>query len=671
MHCLKQLQKLLTVVMILWANTLSAQPDYYKKIFQHTKDSLVKGLEKYPSPDTSRVIALIDIMDCAVFLSDKKQVLSYWGEAMGLSRKLNFRKAMAAALEWKGGFYKSEQKTDSALIYLDSAIQVAGNSTERWMRRAKGVSQFQKAMIYESQENFYTALNSYFESLKSYDSADFLKQKMTSLRIASIYQELHNDGKALAYYQAALNQYEKMNGNAANTEAEGIYTSIAGIYFDRGELSMASYYLHKGSSAMPDTNETMVTGGYYHLAGKIALKEQKKDSSILLLTEALKYYNYTRRMHIDDIANVCADLARLKMEKGEMGEARKYAVQSVAAAKEGGHKEAMANALTVLANYYGRAGNPSGAYQALQRATDLNDSVLAETNIKQANTLAAIYENDKKEKAIVQLETDKSIQTASVKQKALLNTIFILTIVALVVIGSILYLYFKNRQKVETQRIAELEKEKQLMGVEAMLRGQEEERTRLAKDLHDGLGGMLAGVKISMVTIRENVVLDGDQAVGFDRSLEQIDGTIVELRKVAHNLMPDALVNFGLSSAVKDFCESMQLSGNTRIICEQFGTERELGNIADVNIYRIIQELVKNALVHGRGSQLLVQLTKTADKVLITVEDNGNGFEPGVVGRSPGIGLTNIQSRVNYFNGILGVESKPGEGATFNIELIV
>ena len=170
--------------------------------------------------------------------------------------------------------------------------------------------------------------------------------------------------------------------------------------------------------------------------------------------------------------------------------------------------------------------------------------------------------------------------------------------------------------------------------------------------------------------MKENVIMDAANTRAFEKSLDQLDKTIAELRKVAHNLMPEALVRFGLRSAVKDFCESIQLSGNTEIICEQFGTDRELGNIADVNVYRIIQELVNNAVIHGRATQILAQLTKTDERVLITVEDNGKGFELSSLEKLSGMGLTNIQSRVNYFNGLLDIGSRPGEGTTVNIELI-
>jgi signal transduction histidine kinase len=135
--------------------------------------------------------------------------------------------------------------------------------------------------------------------------------------------------------------------------------------------------------------------------------------------------------------------------------------------------------------------------------------------------------------------------------------------------------------------------------------------------------------------------------------------------------MPEALVKFGLKSAVKDFCESIQTQSNTRIICEQLGVERELGSKGDINVYRIIQELVNNAVKYANAGQILVQLTKTPNKVMITVEDNGKGFDLAVLEKSSGIGLANIKHRVNYLNGTIQIDSKPGDGTTVNIELIV
>ena len=663
------LPAVLAIVLTACPALLPAQPDSYQRAFEHNRDSALRELRKHPYPDTARAMALADLLDCASFLSQKKQLLPYWHEAIGLSRKLNFKKAAAVCLVWIGGYYKSLQKPDSALLYLDSAILVTGNSDEQWPRRTRAFALFQKALMNETQGNYYSALNDYFAALKNYDAGDLYKQKIVFIRLASIYEKLFNDGKALEYYNAALDVLRKFTGDKPNIEAAGIITSIAGIYFDRGDVEKTRSCLGRIAPLMPDTMETLVSGAYYRLAGQVALKENKTDSAIFFLTRALKYYDYTRPMHMDVISAVCADLVRSSLAKGDLANAKKYADESIAAGHASGQKDILAGALIATAEYYNRTGAQSLAYQALRRATILNDSVLQAANIRQANNLAALYENDKKEKAIAQLQADERHELDAIRQNHLLNLIFIIAIVTLIVIGISLYLNVGKNRKLERQRMLELEKEKQLTSIEAMLKGQEEERHRLARDLHDSLGSMLSGVKISFSNLKEKIHLSPSTALVYANTLEQLDRTIAELRKVAHNLMPEALVKFGLNSAVRDFCESIRLAGSTEIICEQFGPDRPLGNIADVNVYRIVQELINNAINHGKAARILVQLTKTHDKILITVEDDGQGFEVDRLKKVAGIGWTNIQSRVNYFNGLIDIDSKPREGTTINIEL--
>ncbi len=658
---------ILVITMIAWSTTLVAQPDYYQKLFEHNRDSAVGELKKHPNPDTARAMALINVLDCAAFLSQKTQLLPYYTEAVALSRRLKFKKAEAVCLAWMGGLYKSQHKTDSAILYLDSAILATDTATDTWMRHTRAHAHFDKGLIYETGSNYYKALNSYFDALKTYNSEDLDRQKIVLIRLATIYERLLNDEKALQYYQEAITMIQKLKGKRADLESEGLYTFIADIYLKHGEVDKAKGVLYKMAGSMPDSTETLISGGFYHLAGQIALKQHRYDSASIYLRNALDFYGYTR--HMDVISNINADLARLKLITGDLLEAKKYALQAIDAAKQSDEKDVLANAMTVMAEYYNKTGAQSKAYEELSQANRLSDSVLVAANIKQANTLSAIYENDRKEKEIAQLELDKKIQTAAVRQKTLYNIIFGIAIVMLLIISFGIYINFKKNQKIERQRIAELEKEKQLMGVEAMLKGQEEERHRLARDLHDGLGSMLSGVKISFSTLRDNIPMTSTNAEAYGKTLEQLDRTIAELRKVAHNLMPEALVRFGLKSAVKDFCESLRLAGNTEIICEQFGEERELGNIANVNVYRIVQELINNAIHHGKARRVLVQITKTTDKILITVEDDGKGFELDNLKKATGIGWTNIQSRVNYFHGVIDIESKLREGTTINIEL--
>ncbi|MEO5999548.1 MAG: ATP-binding protein [Chitinophagaceae bacterium] len=228
----------------------------------------------------------------------------------------------------------------------------------------------------------------------------------------------------------------------------------------------------------------------------------------------------------------------------------------------------------------------------------------------------------------------------------------------------------KQQQDLQHQKIIELEKNKQLLTIDAMLKGQEEERGRIAKDLHDGLGSLLSGTKLSFINVKEMLVLSPEKRILFERSLSMLDNTIIDLRKVAQNLMPEALVKFGLHEALSDFCDSIQSSSGIQVFCQQFGEKRKLSDTAEMYTYRIIQELVNNAVKHADPSTIMVQLAISKDKTGITVEDDGKGFDISKVSQTKGAGQANINYRVLYFNGTYDIVTSPGTGTSVIIELI-
>ena len=288
--------------------------------------------------------------------------------------------------------------------------------------------------------------------------------------------------------------------------------------------------------------------------------------------------------------------------------------------------------------------------------------------------------SQKNKNAIAKFEAEKDIIKLNVEnqKKESLNKILIASTLALLAFGFLVYRNLKNRKKISDQlellqakKITELEKEKQLQAVDAMLQGQEEERSRLAKDLHDGLGGMLSGVKLSFENMKENLILTPENAAMFDKSLNMLDNTIADLRKVAHNLMPEALVKFGLQEAVRDFCNSIQSATAIKILFQPIGVYQQINNTAEVFTYRIIQELVNNAVKHAKALQIIVQLTVNNNKISIAVEDDGKGFDVNVLTNNKGAGMDNIKYRVQYFNGTIDTVTSLGNGTSVNVELRV
>jgi tetratricopeptide (TPR) repeat protein len=259
MYHLRHRAILTVFLLLLSANTLKAQMEYFNKQFQQKKDSLVKELAKHPLADTLRARALVNVMNCAVFLDQKKQVMPYFKEANRLSFQIGSKNGVLACLYWKGRYYKSAKKTDSALVYLDSVITVVGSSVNPRWRWEKASAFFDKGAIYDFREDFYPALTNYFEALESYDGVDLQNQAQVARRIALVYEELHNSEKALEYSRLVINLFEKTHDKFANAMIAGIYTEIAGIYYDRNELTKAGSALNKIKPRMPDTTDDAVT----------------------------------------------------------------------------------------------------------------------------------------------------------------------------------------------------------------------------------------------------------------------------------------------------------------------------------------------------------------------------------------------------------------------------
>jgi signal transduction histidine kinase len=217
-----------------------------------------------------------------------------------------------------------------------------------------------------------------------------------------------------------------------------------------------------------------------------------------------------------------------------------------------------------------------------------------------------------------------------------------------------------NKQILANDKIEKLEQEKLLIAAKSLLDGENQERSRIARELHDGLGSTLtmAKLKLSQIEEKDPVIFKNQH-----EAILLLDKSIEEMRRLAHNLMPDALLRFGLKSFLEDFCK-----GSDIIHFYFYGTEKRLNETIEINIYRIVTELVNNALKHANASAINIQMLQTEDKLSITVQDNGKGFRVEE-NKQAGIGLTNIRSRVEFLGATLNFFSEIDKGSEFTTEL--
>ena len=154
----------------------------------------------------------------------------------------------------------------------------------------------------------------------------------------------------------------------------------------------------------------------------------------------------------------------------------------------------------------------------------------------------------------------------------------------------------------------------------------------------------------------------------MERSLDMIDTSIKELRRVAHNMMPEMLIKFGLDEALKEYTNSIAATKLLTVKYQSFGMQERLENSSEIIIYRIVQELLNNVLKHASASEVLVQLIREQKRLNVLVEDNGRGFETSLSENNKGAGWPNIRSRVDYLKGQLDIHSEMGKGTSVSIE---
>jgi signal transduction histidine kinase len=356
--------------------------------------------------------------------------------------------------------------------------------------------------------------------------------------------------------------------------------------------------------------------------------------------------------------------------KGNYTAAGKHLEDALRIAETEGLRKEKVKVLDLLSKNHFATGDVAKGYFFSRLSTRLGDSLLNASTQERALVMEKRFGMEQKEARIRQLEAEARIQALDASRRRIINAILAGSIILLAAFSILIYRNMRNKRKLEQQRIRELETHQKLLATEAVMQGEQKERTRLAQDLHDGLGGMLSGIKYAFNHMRGNLVMTPDNALVFERSMDMLDSSIRELRRVAHNMMPETLVKSGLDTALRDFCHDVERSGAVKVSYSSIGLSQfPVNQTVAINIYRIVQELLSNIIRHASAQQAIVQVSKQDNSVTITVEDNGKGFDTTRLEESRGMGWESIRNRVDFLKGRLDLISKSGRGTSVHIEI--
>ena len=633
---------------------------------QNIPDSLLKKLATV-SNDSAKAITLLEI-DESIEQTTPEKSMDYYRQALILGQRIKNNRVILSSYHDIGVCCMSLNKMDSAILAFETAIPFAWllNDTVRVARLLGNMGN-----AYLHKKDRVRAIEYYLRSARLWETcSDKNYLAILYSNLSALLDEQKEHTKAVEYGNRAVALAQKLGDKYSEVVA---LVNLSTTYSYLGQHEKEYALLERALPLAKKNTDLDHISTVYHNMGNYFFKQKKFSSA---LEKYLESFTYIKQMgNKYHLCTICTALAQVYNKLNQNGKALDYILQAEKIANEVGTRTDLKEIYKTRAEIEQQAGNYKLASEYFSKTLLVSDSLFKTETSEKVAEVEAQYQNEKKQKEIVQLEKDKQIQTLSIKQKSTLNYILIGSLAALLILGFLVYRNLRHRQQLakqqdelQQQRIRELEKDKQLVAVDSMLKGQEEERSRLAKDLHDGLGGLLSGVKFSLSNMKDNLIITPDNMAVFERSLDMIDTSIKELRRVAHNMMPEMLTKFGLDEALKEYCNSINATNLVSVKYQSMGLDTRMEKSSEIIIYRIIQELLNNIIKHAAATEAMVQLIKEEGRLSIITEDNGKGFDRALLKNNKGVGLTSIQSRVDYLKGRLEIHSEPGKGTLVNIE---
>jgi len=635
-------------------------------------DSLKKELTGNNLTDTARFDLLINLGD-NIANYNAEEARQYYMEVYNSAKNKKRYYYMGSAMSGLGSIQSYQNNDDSALYFYGLADSLFQKDTSDIAMASRASIRSSLGQIERDRNNYEKAISNFLDAINILEksTADNKWNALGNiyLDVGSVYHDLSQFDKALAYDLKGLEAHKKNTSDHLFTAYTELY--VAADYVNLNQLDSAKLHLKDGEMLAAALNSPDLYYELYSGWGVYYKKSAKYDQALLSYQKALPYAIKTGRKFREMDCHRMMGFIYRDMKK--YAESATQLEKALSLVKEINNKNLEAGILKSLARAESELGNSIEATHLYQEYINLNDSLNEQESKKKINEIENKYQAEKKEAFIIALQKDNQIQKSTLAQRRTLNFSLIAGCILLLFVALLFYKNFKNKsrlivqsEKLHQQQLSELETERKLEAAEFVMKGQEDERSRLAKDLHDGVGGLLSGVKLSMSNMKGNVFLSEENAHSFSNVISQLDQSIAELRRVSHNMMPEALVKFGLKEALENYCENLNLSRTINIQLQTYGMENRMDQSTEIVIYRMIQELLNNVIKHADAKNVLIQLSRDGDHFNLTVEDDGKGFD--VNENKSGAGLANIRARAEYLDGSVDIISSKGEGTSVNVE---
>lgn len=505
------------------------------------------------------------------------------------------------------------------------------------------------------------SLKSFLAALKIYDKKnDVLNQATIYNNMGLVYKSLEVADKAKSYHQKAIDAYQKLNHKKGLSEA---YNNLAIVYAEGNSLEQALEYFKKSLDFEIQLNDKRGIAESLNNVGGVYYYLEQTDSAFIYFNKALKT-EYSIQ-NFAGLASSYNNIGDVHLYKQDYNAAKKSFDSAYFYAKKSKSAFDIENTLNYYALLYEAKNDYKKASEFYKKKGVFSDSIQKLSNVKQLQELETKYQTAKKDTEIAKNRADLAEKELKLKKK---NTMIFGSLGFAFVLGLLGYLLY-NQQKIKNnQLIKEVELKEALVKIETQNKLQEQ-RLQISRDLHDNIGSQLTFIISSIDNLKYFDIAKDKLVSKFDNISGFTKNTITELRDTIWAMNKNAISIEDLQIRITNFIDQAKLA--TQGILFDFAIEKnvnvshEFSSLEGMNIYRIIQEAVNNAIKYANASQIKILLQQEENKMIFSISDNGIGFSETEI--ELGNGLNNMKKRALELKAELKIEAEKGIGTMVSI----
>ncbi len=605
-------------------------------------------IQQYDTSEVSKQIVLY----FKLLKTDTANARKCLEKALTISRKAGYLNGIARSTSCLGLFHISQSDLTKAEEYFIESFEISKKLNNKALR-ANSANNL--GTISEKKGDYSNAVINYLYAFELFDSLnDKNGISATSNNIGIVYYQLDELEKAKDFFELSLNLKQQLNDSLSMIFT---FQNLGNVYYDLWEFDSAKLYYEKCVFLSEKADDAVSAGKAFNSLGVIAMIENDHNQALRSFAKALRYSRMKGDMR--NLTSVYDNLGYMAFYSGNMKSALSYYDSSLVISKQYGFKEEMKSTYQHMADVYALQGRYKDAYFNLQNYYNLQNDMLAEKS--NVAGIEALFVKQKQENKILVLEKEQ--------QKRKTQIVISLAVIIIMLITSVsgFYIYRINQKSVNARKIAELEKER----FKAVIEAQEMERKRIAGDLHDSVGQMLSLSKLQLSEIMDSLkAIPPEHEQLFARSSQILDEACQEVRNISHNLMPGPLIRLGLPAAVKELVRKINASKKIYASFSSNLGESRFDEKVEISVYRIIQEILNNIIKHAKASEISIIFNRlNGEKLELSIEDNGIGFDTAEISNSNGIGWKNIYSRLAIINGRMEINSRKNHGTSISVRI--